>query len=172
MLVWVIYAQTNVTTRLQVVFTATSLCTSRHCFWWLHLRDLPKCVSVFPKVVFRVSAQGLFTSKCCDSHKKHKSQWFLFLFSSSFFILQGTWHLAFCFFPCSVSLKWAVSKQSLVPINLWFPLRDSQTSRVLKFLKRSSVRTRSRCAHTHTQICTRMSWRTIWKYSSFLHSLA
>lgn len=80
MLVWVIYAQTNVAPRLQVVLSATSLCTSRQCFWWLHLRDLPKCVCSPPsKVVSRVSALGLFTSKCfCDSPKQHESQCFFF----------------------------------------------------------------------------------------------
>lgn len=94
MLVWVIYAQTNVAPRLQVVLSTTSLCTSRQCFWWLHLRDLPKCVCFFPKVVSRVSALGLFTSKCfCDSPKRHESQCFLFpfyYFFSSLFVSRNT----------------------------------------------------------------------------------
>lgn len=58
-------------------------------FWWLHLRDLPKCVCFFPKVVPTVSALGLFTSKCfCDSPKQHETPCslfpFLFFFSSLF----------------------------------------------------------------------------------------
>lgn len=108
MLVWVIYAQTNVAPRLQVVLSAMSLCTSRQCFWWLHLRDLPKCVCFFPKVVSRVSALGLFTSKCfCDSPKQHESQCFLFPFYYFFlpFLFQGTQHLLFSPNPSLYSHK-------------------------------------------------------------------
>jgi len=166
MLVWVIYAQTNVTSRLQVVLSATFLCTSRQCFWWLHLRDLPKWVCFFPKVLSRVSALGLFTSKCfCDSPKQqHKTPCFKF----PFFPFSYREHCIFYLelpppFPLlSKMVGKAVSKQSLVPINLWFPLRNPQTSRVPDDLKQT--------AHAHSDTHALVSWRTIWKYSSFLPS--
>lgn len=127
------------------------------------------CRLFFPKAVPRVSAVGLFTSKCfCDSPKQHGSLCFLFPFFS-FFCYKDL--LFSFFFPPLVSKMagCAVSKQSLVPINLWFPLRNPQTSRVLKDLKQT-VHAQTHCAHTHTHAL--MSWRTIWKYSSFLPSHA
>lgn len=148
MLVWVIYAQTSVTARLQVVFTATSHRTSRHCFWWLHLRDLPNCVSVFPKVGPRVSAQGLFTSKrFCDSLKKHKSHEFPFFLLFPFFFYEEhpVWNINNFFlllFSLSLSPVLAASKQSLVPINLWS--HWGTYKRVVKYLKR---------AHTDIHTC-------------------
>lgn len=158
MLVWVIYAQTNVTSCLQVVLSAMSLCTSWHCFWWLHLRDLPKCVCFFPKVVPRVSALGLFTSKCfCDSSMQRESQCFLFPFFFFSFLLQGTQHL-FRFFPPLLLSKmagYAVSKQSLVPINLGFPLRISQTTWVSNDLKQTvHAQTHHKHTLTHGHTCT------------------
>lgn len=155
MLVWVIYAQTNVIPRLQVVLSATSLCTSRHCFWWLHLRDLPKCVCFFPKVVPRVSALGLFTSKCfCDSPKQLESQCFSVSFLFIYFFCCKERSVCYFVPPPPCSPKWldrlSVNKVEfpLTSDSLWEIHKqvESRTTSNKLYMHRHIVRTHT-CTH-------------------------